>query len=272
MVTPVQLNKNIIDGFNKLIEETTYVMEYLESEKVFQDSTETLVLKLKFLKKSIELIESYPYKLKTGEQLSSIKGINQITISRVNYILSYGQPPAEYDPVLIHRAYEYQKNKQNIQNKVILNDENKDNIIDDIINNLSEEDILSSTNTRTSINISNTAYTDNTNNEVNNKLNSQQLIKNYPYAIKSKKEKEKENQTNTTIANNNIILDRVCNDNQPKIQNKNDLGEDIKKNIKDEDIKTDSFFGCFNSSFYESIQNLKEVLCNKQTDIYNFFD
>jgi hypothetical protein len=277
MVTPASVNKNIINGINKLIEETTYVMEYLESEKVFQDSIESLVIKLKLLKKSIELIESYPYKLKTGEQLSNIKGINQITINRVNYILSYGQPPSEYDPVLINRAYEYQKNKQNIKDTINIGVENKDNIIDDIINNLSEEDILSNTNTNTNTNTS--TNTDNITTEVNNKLNSQQLIKNYPYAIKSKKEKE--HQTNTKIVNNNdIIIKRVCNDIQPKIQNKNELGEDIKENIKeninvnikDDNINVDSFFGCLNSSFYESIQNLKEVFCSKQTDIYNFFD
>ncbi len=266
------LNKNIIDGFNKLIEETTYMIEYLESEKANQDSIETLIIKLKFLKKSIELIESYPYKLKTGEQLSNIKGIGKNTINRVNYILSYGQPPSEYDPVLVRKAYEYQKIKKN---NIIFEKEkeNKNDIINDIINNLSEEDILV-----------NLAIKENNvidkNDITVNKLNSQELIKNYPYAIKSKKENQSEplnieNQPKKELVKDDQFEDGKVEDGKVEDDKVEDgkVEDGMVEDFKLEDFKLeDSFLGCFNGSFYESIKNLKEVFCNKQTDIYNFFD
>jgi hypothetical protein len=101
------MNQLVINNFEKLIQETENIIAYLKIEGEHADELENLNFKLNHLKKTIIAIKSYPYKIITGEQLRSIKGIGKKTIEKVNYILTYGRYEAEYDSKLIKKANQY---------------------------------------------------------------------------------------------------------------------------------------------------------------------
>jgi hypothetical protein len=213
------MNTLIITNFEKLIKETNYVINYIKTKENMEDVVGSLGYKLKAFHKSLDLIKSYNYKIKTGEQLKGIKGIGNGTINRINYILTYGSYESEFSTDIVKSAYEYNSKQVIEQNKIL----------------------------------------DPT------KLSVQEIVKKYPCAIKSK--------TST-----NLDLDILTDDNQinkepvsaslPKEDQKQDeIGE---KSQEDQKSDENSFmYGCLGNTL-QTIQNWKNILCNYQTDIYNF--
>ena len=59
----MSLNNKLISNFNKLIEETQYVIDYLTFTKYNEDIINTYGYKLRAFKSAVSIIEKYPYKI-----------------------------------------------------------------------------------------------------------------------------------------------------------------------------------------------------------------
>jgi DNA polymerase/3'-5' exonuclease PolX len=80
------MNLKIISEFKKLIKQIKYDIDKSGSK----NESITNYFRLKQVEKVVEILESYPHDIKSGEQLEQIKGIGKNTVSRINEIIKNG--------------------------------------------------------------------------------------------------------------------------------------------------------------------------------------
>jgi hypothetical protein len=221
----MSVNIKLITSLNKLIEETQYVIDYLRFTKYKEDVINTYVYKLKAFKSGVAIIEEYPYKIRTGIQLEKYSGIGNGMIKRIDYILQYGKHEEEYPNELLKKAYQHHENKLPFPGSKNSTNPKQQRSNLELIDSLTDLTPLND------------------------------LVKKYPFAIKSKKE------SSQPTLQKDIILDT-----QFTTQNVNDqTNNNINLEINDEPDNY-NVFGCFANPF-ESIKKLTEYLCVNQTDV-----
>lgn len=80
------MNKDIINEFNKLIEQVKYDIDRAATRK----ESNTNMFRLKQIKKSLEIIKKYPNKINSGQDLKDISGIGKGTMDRIDEIIKNG--------------------------------------------------------------------------------------------------------------------------------------------------------------------------------------
>jgi len=225
----MSLNNKLISNFNKLIEETQYVIDYLTFTKYNEDIINTYGYKLRAFKSAVSIIEKYPYKIRTGVQLQRYNGIGVGIIKRIDYILQYGKHEKEYPIDLLKKAYQH--------HDFMFPVSSFKEQLPSVTHQQSSLDLIDSLNNLTSVN---------------------DIVKNYPFAIKSKKV------SSTTTKSNNDFLDTEP---EPEIKIKISNEQNENSNIEsNDDVYNYNLFGCFGNTF-ESIKKLTEYLCVNQTDV-----
>lgn len=80
-------NENIINEFKKLIKQIQFDVDHSSNKK---DKTSN-IFRLQSTEKALKVIESFPVKIKSSEQLKEINGIGKGTIKRIDEILESGK-------------------------------------------------------------------------------------------------------------------------------------------------------------------------------------
>ena len=237
------MNQLVINNFEKLIQETENIIAYLKTQEKNEDSLEILNYKLNHLKKTIELVKSYPYKIKTGEQLINIKGIGKRAIEIINYILTYGTYDSEYDPKLVKKANQY-----HIDN---LKQDEKNNSIEVV-----EEDKITA---KDLIKKYPCAIKSNSKKTETNKSTDAKNIE----PIQTNQNSNDTNTNDTKVeAENKVITQEQTESSAANVESSN-----ITIEINDSES---IMYGCLENTI-KSFENLKTILCDYQTDITNFW-
>ena len=84
------MNKNIVNIFDKLITHYNQEIQKLKKAEAASNKITPLSFKIRNFVKVKKIIDSYPHKITSGEELKEIKGIGKGVIDRVNEILATG--------------------------------------------------------------------------------------------------------------------------------------------------------------------------------------
>src|ERR1700744_6004817 len=81
------MNNNIVSEFKKLIRQIQFDIDHSTNQK----ERMTHMFRLQNIKKSMKIIEKYPQKIKSPDQLKGTPGIGKGTLERINEILETGK-------------------------------------------------------------------------------------------------------------------------------------------------------------------------------------
>lgn len=207
-------NIKLFKSLDKLIEETQFVIDYLRFTKYKDDVINTYEYKLKAFKNGLSIIEKYPYKIRTGVQLKEYDGIGNGMIKRIDYILQYGKHEEEYPNDLLKKAYQHHENKLPTYVQPQHPQQPKQSSLDVI-------DSLTSSN---------------------------DLVKNFPFAIKSKKESSQ-----TTLQKDDVLGTQPSKKDNEQTNNNNNISLEINDNDEPDNY---NLFGCFGN-----LKKLTEYFC-----------
>jgi hypothetical protein len=86
---PDFLNRTIIDGLQKLIKDTSKIIDYYQKYN-YHNESQQLKCKLAMFQKAYIVIKNYRTEIFNGKELSGLRGISPGIPERINMILEYG--------------------------------------------------------------------------------------------------------------------------------------------------------------------------------------
>ncbi len=86
---PDFLNRKIIDGFRKLIKDTSKIIDYYQKYN-YHNESQQLKCKLSMFQKAYIVIKNFRTEITNGKELTGMRGISPGIPERINMILEYG--------------------------------------------------------------------------------------------------------------------------------------------------------------------------------------